>query len=269
MANDTLTLVIESTGDSEHVSLDDFVAQLDALRTALERTDAALNGGQQTIEWEVTGLSHSSPATIELRARPRRRPTMPKVPADEVIRAFGGTVRSLNESQPPASQLDYSAVNSYRSLGGPVSAGRVTAVISTPYETVSISPAVEATATKVLDEDVVTDGSYKGLLEFLNIHGRKNEFRIYPPAGPNYVTCEFDQTQLDSAKRAVGHSVRVHGKVVYKARTAFPYRIEVTRIQVLPSDNELPSLMSLRGVAPEATGSLSSEDFVRSLRDAS
>jgi hypothetical protein len=269
MPNDKLTLTIESRGESEHVSLADFVAQLDGLRAALERTDASLNGGQQTIEWEVVGLSHSSPATVELEARPRGRPAIPKARPDDVIRAFSDNVRALSERKAPAPHLDYAAVNAYRSLGSPVGSGRITATVSTPYETLRIEPEIESTAANVLDEDMITESAYKGLLEYLNIHGTKNEFRIYPPAGPNYVTCQFDEDQLGQAKAAVGHPVRVYGRLIYKARSAFPYRIEVERIQVLPSDDKIPGLMSLRGLAPHATGELASEDFVRSVRDAS
>jgi hypothetical protein len=35
-----------------------------------------------------------------------------------------------------------------------------------------------------------------------------------------------------------------------------------------PPENELPSILALRGIAPDATGNLKSEDFVRRLRDA-
>jgi hypothetical protein len=269
MANEKLTLVIESADDSEHVSLDDFVAQLDALRTALERTDASLNGGQQTIEWEVVGLSHSSPATIELRARPTRRPRITKVPPSDVIRAFNSNVELLNGRLPPAANLDYSAVNSYRALGASVGAGRIRATVTTPFGMLHLKPEIETTAAMVLEEDVVTQSSYKGVLEFINIHGRKNEFRIYPSAGPSFVACAFDVSKLEEAKGAVGNNIRVYGKLIYKARSPFPYRIEVERIQVLQADSDLPGLLSLRGIAPLATGDVSSEEFVRRLRDAS
>lgn len=269
MANDKLTLIIESKGESEHVSLDDFVAQLDGLRSALESTDASLNGGQKTIHWEIVGLSHSSPAMVELEARPKRRRVLPRAAPNHVIRAFSENVRALSEKRPPASDLDYAAVGSYRALGGPVGSGRVTATVSTDLGVIPIKPEVEATAAQVLQEDIVTDSAYKGVLEYLNIHGTKHEFRIYPVAGPSYVTCQFEKERLEEAKAAVGHPVRVHGRLIYKARSAFPYRIEVERIHVLPSDDRIPALMSLRGLAPHATGDMASEDFVRSVRDAS
>ena len=37
---------------------------------------------------------------------------------------------------------------------------------------------------------------------------------------------------------------------------------------MLPEDDELPSLLDLRGTAPDITGDLSSEEFVRRLRSA-
>ena len=39
-------------------------------------------------------------------------------------------------------------------------------------------------------------------------------------------------------------------------------------MKVHPYESDLPSLVSLRGLAPNATGKLDSVDFIRSIRDA-
>src|SRR5690606_1760169 len=109
-------------------------------------------------------------------------------------------------------------------------------------------------------------GSVRGRLEHINLHKDANGFRIYPVVGPPSIECRFPQELQEDASRAIGRNVRVHGKLHYRARSNLPYRIAVSRIVTLPFDSELPSLMELRGMAPEATGEASSEDFVRSLR---
>ena len=67
---------------------------------------------------------------------------------------------------------------------------------------------------------------------------------------------------------AVGRRVEVYGSLKYRAQAPFPHQISVTAIEAFPPDGELPDWEDLRGRAPGATGSLSSEAFIRELRDA-
>ena len=111
-------------------------------------------------------------------------------------------------------------------------------------------------------------GFVRGALEYINIHGGQKVFRIYPQVGPNKVTCHFPDELKDMAISAVGRFVEVHGIMRYKSVSTFPHQIDVKKLEVLPNEDELPSIFDLRGIAPDLTGSLTSEEFVRSLRDA-
>jgi hypothetical protein len=44
--------------------------------------------------------------------------------------------------------------------------------------------------------------------------------------------------------------------------------MDVSELIAFPDEKELPSLHDLRGSAPDATGELLSEDFIRELRNA-
>lgn len=48
---------------------------------------------------------------------------------------------------------------------------------------------------------------------------------------------------------------------------SFPHQVQVTQIEAFPPESELPDWDDLRGMAPDATGELSSEAFIRELRD--
>ena len=41
----------------------------------------------------------------------------------------------------------------------------------------------------------------------------------------------------------------------------------MTDIEIYPDEKELPSLFDLCGIAPNASNNLSSEDFIREMRD--
>ena len=107
-----------------------------------------------------------------------------------------------------------------------------------------------------------------GRLERINIHKNANTFTIYSSVLPRPpVTCKFPEALLGDVQRALGRFVSVRGKCFYRPGTAFLYRIDVWEMEVLPPSEELPSLSDLCGIAPDATGDKSSEQFVRELRD--
>ena len=123
-------------------------------------------------------------------------------------------------------------------------------------------------ADKALAIDDECDGTIDGMLEQINIHHGANTFHIYPEIGPKKVTCHFPANLYDDAVSAVGRRVEVSGVLKYRLGAHFPHQIGVTGIDVYPLEGDLPDWDDLRGLAKGATGELSSEAFVRELRDA-
>lgn len=117
-----------------------------------------------------------------------------------------------------------------------------------------------------LEEKVIS--TIDGKLEQINIHNNANTFKIYPSLpGVTSVSCKFPQDLLEHVQGALGSFVSVSGECFYRPDAPFPYKITVQEMRALPPSSELPSLSELRGIAPEATGGKSSEQFVRELRD--
>jgi hypothetical protein len=116
-----------------------------------------------------------------------------------------------------------------------------------------------------VDEECI--GSIEGQLEQINIHGGANTFHVYPDVGPRRVSCHFPNALLDDAIFAVGRRVEVSGLLKYRRGASFAHAINVTGIDAFPPDDELPTWEDIRGRAPDATGELSSEAFVRELRN--
>ena len=111
------------------------------------------------------------------------------------------------------------------------------------------------------------DSTIEGMLEQINVHQGANTFHIYPEVGPRKLTCHFPPKLFDDAVSAVGRRVEVFGTLKYRLAAPFPYQISVISIDAFPPNHELPDWEDLRGRAPDATGALSSEAFVRKLRD--
>ena len=119
----------------------------------------------------------------------------------------------------------------------------------------------------ILAPEETSLGYVEGRLEAINLHDDANVFYIYPIVGPTKIRCGFPSELRDEAVRALDHEVRVQGTLCYKSRASFPYRIDAEALTVIPDESELPSLMDLRGIAPNATDGLPSEEFVRRVRD--
>lgn len=112
------------------------------------------------------------------------------------------------------------------------------------------------------------EGALIGMLEQINIHQGANTFHIYPEVGPRKVTCHFPFRLYDDAISAVGKKVEVSGTLKYRAHANFPHQIAVSDIDAYAPESDLPHWDDLLGRAPDATGGVPSEAFVRELRDA-
>lgn len=109
-------------------------------------------------------------------------------------------------------------------------------------------------------------GSIKGRLEKLNVHNR-NEFTLVPPVGEPAIACSFKEALFDKVKLAIKRNVLVHGILFYGEGKAYPERIQVDDLEILPPDAELPTLGSLRGIMPNATNGKPVLEFVLGIRD--
>lgn len=117
-------------------------------------------------------------------------------------------------------------------------------------------------------DDEIIESSMNGTLELLNINRKNNLFNLYPVVGATKIICEFPSSLLQKAIAAINHYVNVVGLYKYKYGHPHPYYVKVTDIEVYPDEKELPSLFDLRGIASSnATNNLSSEDFIREMRD--
>lgn len=280
MAGHRVTLRIEpSVPGSKNVRLTDFLQQLEALRTSLRRTESLVTG-QETLDWEIVALSHSSPATVVLepilppedepdeerkgkRKRKRKRPD----PRAKVVNRFFDYMQSLTYRASAPPEMDRETLRAFQDLTAPVRHDRVRATISNGSKSVEIVGAVDATVNQLLAPRFRETGAVEGRLEYLNIHGGKYRFRIWPEVGPARVQCIFPKSKLSDARNAVGFNVRVSGELVFRERDEFPFRVHVEDIERLPEDDELPKMSDLLGaVSAKYLKGMSSEDFIAAVR---
>ncbi len=104
-----------------------------------------------------------------------------------------------------------------------------------------------------------------GTIQAVDIHD-KNIFKLFPRIG-SPVRCDFEKSQFEQVREAIGRRARVSGLVYTRPRDDFPHRMTVEEITVLPDVSpEKFDFTSLRGVAKNGYAGLSSVEHVRSIR---
>ena len=264
MADYLVSLAVEGLHDEDgRVRLSAFVNELQTLNSLLAKIDRRVSGGKPANQFRVVGLSYDSPATcdIEVVRAPQRPDTRSAVVSD-----INNALEQLGRGEVPHF-LGRAILEDIKNLAKPV--GEKISGVSLRANGIAFD--LTEKLTKLIEHDLAgvdtCEGTIEGTLEQINLHDNANVFRIYPNIGPNVVLCRFGSELRDLAISAIGSTVAVSGLLIYKTGEPFAYEILVSEIDIYPSEDELPTIEDLRGIAPDATGDMASEDFVRALRD--
>ena len=264
MTKDTrITLVLEGLPEDEgRIRLSTFVSELQNLSGALGKISRDADEGKITAVFDVAELSYNSPLRVVLAPNPGSEHL-----ASMVLERFKIVTRAVTDGS-SLDDFDADLLEDLRALARPVGSKLKYATLIINDSQFELSDAVTRRIDSALAMDEECVGFIEGRLDQINIHEGTNTFHVYPDVGPRKVSCRFPHSLLDEAVFAVGRRVEVNGILKYRHGASFPYTIAVTGIDAFPPEEELPTWEDLRGRAPDATGTLSSEAFVRELRDA-
>jgi hypothetical protein len=255
--------VPELTGD---VRLGAFIEKLVALRGALIESDRILSGrDDQSLDYIVTDLSHSSPAAIEVEPYPiKEDATNP----DAQIEFFLRTVSEVRHAASIPKRVTIALLDHIKKLSDGVgnSFERVWLTDSEGGQA-SLDAEVHEAIRKLLPRTRRAYGSVRGIVKKYSGVGERRYFKIYLPVGDWHVKCHFPDELLEQAREAVERTATIEGYLAYHEGDKWPFEVRVKSLRVHKQDSELPTLSSLIGVAPEATGSMTTGEFLRSLRN--
>lgn len=268
-AENYITLSVEGLdAENGHVKVDEFLDKLSHLLTALNGIDRLVGEtGSPSLYYRIVDASHSSPFKITLE--PVVRKNIKKVKKEIINRChdrFFGEISAIKRMNPVSPDIDNRLLEHLRDLAIGVGQDFKSVVISNGRERVELDRKFETSLQKLLNEEDVSYGGIEGMLEAVNIHGDARRFWIYPKIGADRVRCDFLPGTYDQIKEALGHYVRVVGLKFFRAPSPFPFRINVKDFEVI-SDEKIVSINQLIGIAPDATGEMSSVDFVRKIRN--
>lgn len=121
-------------------------------------------------------------------------------------------------------------------------------------------------AQKYLDRKFTAYGEIKGRIERVNIHDR-HDFYLYLEITGSSVECHFKEEKLlQSVKDALGKTVIASGLLQYIGHDIEPTVATIDAIDIIPKGYKTPALEDLLGIAPNLTGDMDIEDYIRNIR---
>lgn len=265
MTEHKIMLVVEGMDrDDGHVRFEVFVEQLQKLQSALSKSDKLVSGGKRSSHFTVVGLSHASPATVILEAHsnPESRDMR-----HEALSRFTGLIDAVERNEIPR-DVDYSLLEDIRALASPVGTSIKVVTLKINGGSFDLTRTIANRIDSHLAEQEECFTTVEGMLEKANVHDDANVFTIYPDVGAPKISCHLRQEIVEKAISALRRRVAVSGLAQYRKYSPYPHRIAVEQIDIFGPEEELPTFDHLKGIAPDSTGSLSSEDYVREMRDA-
>jgi len=249
--------------DHFDVRFGDFITKMQALKRALMETDRLVSKGR-SVYYRIVDMTHNSPATVELEIVPTEST---RNYSDQIAETFYTGLRMIQENHQAPEIFDGQALRAYRELA-PVQDGKITNLrIYRNGDSISVFSTFAASIDVILGPDEYENGSISGLLEQINVHASQNVFMIYSTADGQKLKCVFPGYLRKIAVDAVDRHITVYGRMKYKMRDTYPYEMSVNDIEVHDPTDQLPTLGSLKGIAPNATGGMKSEDFIRRVRN--
>lgn len=264
--HDEHTIAIQFAGDCEDLRLDDFLDEMQKVKAALRETERFVSGREPSLYLRIKGLHKSSPAKVILeavseadddRADPRY--------ASYVVRTLATNLRIISKKRRLPTKIDVPVLDSYREMTAPIERHKLDVEIRVGNNAILINKRFREILDSIAGEDEFSYGSVSGKIEAINLHERNRRFIIFPVIGPSRVVGTFRSRDRKRFAEAVDRYVTVYGRLRYKTWDKFPYAINADSITV--HDAASPGLDALRGIAPDATGGLSSQEFVDRLND--
>jgi hypothetical protein len=245
------------------VRADDLVKTVERVIRMLSRLDhqALTERGGASFYLRIVDLSYASPARIVME-QVLVDPRMDR--REEVTRSFFAVMEAVRaeEKLPP---MDYTLLNALADLSAPVGRTMRSLSISANGTRQSVDPEFRARLAEKLRPEETSYGFIRGMLEYINIHGKKHVFKIYPGVSPKQLTCRFEPALLVEARQGIGRFVEVRGILHYKAVAQYPYAIDVQEMEVMPGAGA-PDWIGARGMFPDLTGNMSTEEYIAAVR---
>jgi hypothetical protein len=260
-----LRFVVE--GRPGTVQADAFLAAAKDFLDVLRDVDRVVSGERKgTLKWVIQGL-HTSSLVADF-ACVRRDDAAEDFSVNVPDSAYRGLVLLEGEARVP-DNFSATGLGHVARLAGRQGRCGVTALkvvrLDDKQET-PVTPKAGENAKAALAPSTKGIGSVMGRLEMVSLH-RRPFFNVYDACTRRAVRCDFDRAkELDEVKAALGRRVLAAG-LLHRNKVGQAVRVTLKSLQIIPFENELPTVDDLVGISPDFTGDMTTDEYLRKLRD--
>ena len=259
-----VTLAVQ--GKLGDMSLDSFLRVLKESHAILAELDRAVSQQRNgTLRWVVSGLSTGS-VVVEAESRVIRGETDF---GPQVTERFVDGIHTIQTEAITPALFSLDSLTAMRRIVRILGTDGVSGLaVDAPESDKSVE--LSATANENIQALVGVHhkslGSVEGRLELISIHAKERRFNVYHAITQKAVRCNLSKGMEEEVVRSLGRRVVVSGEVSYNVRRE-PVRVAVDHMRMLKAENDLPSIQNMLGLASDITGELTTEEYIRELRD--
>ena len=257
----SIVLVLTGRGPNESVELRDLAHWLSAVRAGLRDVERRLadNKKPRQAAYDIVDVEMSSPLRVEFRPR-----------AGDEQHDHGPLIALRLAALLRRAELTGRFPAGYPNLNKLFGGRRWNSVERVELE---VPGETEPSVLSFREGEVLTEsagirqviGSATGMAQRLNFRPTSRRFTIWPALGPSIV-CEYDAEHEMTVMESANRPVTVRGLLSYRGESPFPHRCRVRSLEPHPVGVAFDPLGG-KGLAPDATGAMCSEDFIRNVRD--
>jgi len=250
---------------------------LHAFLKVVRETLDILNGMEQRItgqeilqlNWEILDISKSSPVSLTLSAG---APKGSRLPARKVVEPFYKGLRTINRQARKPRFFDNQLLQKTKRLSSPLKDGvDFIEFVIEGEQPLRLSSRVIDNVERLTGKTsrfYYADSCHEGILEIIDVHGRKPEFFIFDRLTRDGIRCYCDPEITQKLGSTITRRIRVFGETKYRRKDHKPLSITVSSYAVIRPNDELPQIGDLHKEEIDITRGQRSEDFVGELRDA-
>lgn len=264
------TLRLRLEGEKGAIKFDSLVGAMNRALLMLRDVDSVISARRRgSLDWIVEDLTMNSPSPVAvLRSVPRFEGVDERT-AERVSAGFVSALETAETGEALPAYLSDIGLTHLEYLAGGLrknGATRFEATFVEQNHQAEVGPEAAEHVRRLRVPKSKAIGSIIGTLEVVSLH-RRYEYNVYDSVTKRAVRCTFDPERLEDVKRALGCRVSVAG-IIHRNAKGQPLKIDQARLTVLPTEDELPTTVDFIGVDPYFTGDLSTDEYVRRLRDA-
>ena len=232
----------------------------------MERDLAGRNAGQSQWQIKDAGIGSFAIALETLPTESSRNGYDPAQVASILIDGFN----CLEHKRDVPLELKEATLKEMRSVAGALKSRDIEHELlvtsDVTGQTGRISHPMARQINRMLLKERVTIGSVEGKLELVSGHKGDRKFNVYHSITGKAVRCDLSLALEKEVIDALGKQVVVSGKV-HRNLNGDPVKVAVEKLRVRHENRQIPTLDELMGSIPDLTGNLSTEEFIRMIRD--